>query len=95
MLRLSGDTEELIDLIDKGILTINQAYIQTTRIKKERESRLEIRKNNVDNESKKNTPSIEFLQLRIIQRSLRCMLVFLKPEQSIYYPSSFLVHLNR
>ena len=38
----------MIDLIDKGILTINQAYIQTARIKKERESRLEVRKNNVD-----------------------------------------------
>ena len=51
-----------------------------------------IRKNIVDNESKKNTPSIEFLQLRIIQRSLRCMLVFLKPEQSIYYPPGIIVY---
>lgn len=47
LLLIDKENEELIDLIDKGILTINQAYIQTTRIKKERESRLEIRKNNV------------------------------------------------
>jgi hypothetical protein len=48
LLMIDKENEELIDLIDKGILTINQAYIQTTRIKKERESRLEVRKNNVD-----------------------------------------------
>jgi DNA modification methylase len=48
LLLIDKENEEMIDLIDKGILTINQAYIQTTRIKKERESRLEIRKNNVD-----------------------------------------------
>ena len=48
LLFIDKENEELIDLIDKGILTINQAYIQTTRIKKERESRLEVRKNNVD-----------------------------------------------
>jgi hypothetical protein len=47
LLFIDKENEELIDLIDKGILTINQAYIQTTRIKKERESRLEVRKNNV------------------------------------------------
>ena len=51
-----------------------------------------IRKNIVDNESKKNTPNIEFIQLRIIQKSLRCMLVFLKPEQSIYYPPGIIVY---
>ena len=49
LLFIDKENEEMIDLIDKGILTINQAYIQTTRIKKERESRLEVRKNNVDN----------------------------------------------
>ena len=48
LLLIDRENEEMIDLIDKGILTINQAYIQTTRIKKERESRLEVRKNNVD-----------------------------------------------
>ena len=48
LLLIDKENEEMIDLIDKGILTINQAYIQTTRIKKERESRLEVRKNNVD-----------------------------------------------
>ena len=48
LLMIDKENEEMIDLIDKGILTINQAYIQTTRIKKERESRLEVRKNNVD-----------------------------------------------
>ena len=51
-----------------------------------------IRKNIVDNESKINTPSIEFLQLRIIQKSLRCMLVYLKPEQLIYYPPGIIVY---
>ena len=51
-----------------------------------------IRKNIVDIKSKNNTPSIEFLQLRIIQKSLRCMLVFLKPEQSIYYPPGIIVY---
>jgi hypothetical protein len=39
LLMIDRENEELIDLIDKGILTINQAYIQTTRIKNERESR--------------------------------------------------------
>ena len=48
LLLIDKENEEMIDLIDKGILTINQAYIQTSRIKKERESRLEVRKNNVD-----------------------------------------------
>jgi DNA modification methylase len=47
LLFIDKENEEMIDLIDKGILTINQAYIQTTRIKKERESRLEVRKNNI------------------------------------------------
>ena len=51
-----------------------------------------IRKNIVDNESKNNTPSIEFIQLRIIRKSLRCMLVYLKPEQSIYYPPGIIVY---
>ena len=50
------------------------------------------RKNIVDNESKKNTPSIEFLQLRIIQKLLRCMLFFLKPEQSIYFHPGIIVY---
>ena len=34
LLLIDRENEEMIDLIDKGILTINQAYIQTTRIKK-------------------------------------------------------------
>ena len=46
LLLIDTENEELIDLIDKGILIITPAYIQTTRIKKERESRLEVRKNN-------------------------------------------------
>ena len=32
LLLIDKENEELIDLIDKGILTINQVYIQTTRI---------------------------------------------------------------
>ena len=34
----------LIDLIDNGLLTINQAYIQTSRVKKEQDAQLENRK---------------------------------------------------
>ena len=36
---IETENEELIDLIDKGILTTNQAYLQVSRDKKERESR--------------------------------------------------------
>jgi len=36
---IEKENEELIELIDKGILTINQAYLQVIREKKERESR--------------------------------------------------------
>ena len=37
---IEKESEDLIDLIDKGILTTNQAYLQVSREKKERESRL-------------------------------------------------------
>jgi len=36
---IEKENEDLIDLIDKGILTTNQAYLQVSRDKKERESR--------------------------------------------------------
>ena len=45
---IDKENPELIDLIDSGIMTVNQAYLQTSRIKKERDSRSEVRKNNVD-----------------------------------------------
>ena len=63
LLLIDKENEELIGLIDKGILTINQAYIQTTRIKKERESRLEVRKNNVspDDSSLGSTISLRII----------------------------------
>ena len=48
--------------------------------------------NFVNKDSNKNITSIEFLQLSIIQKSLRFMRVFLKPEQSIYYPSGNIVY---
>ena len=51
-----------------------------------------IRKNFIIEEVKINIPNIEFLQLRIIQKSLRFMRVFLKPEQSIYYPPGIIVY---
>ena len=37
---IESENKDLIDLIDKGILTTNQAYLQVSREKKERESRL-------------------------------------------------------
>ena len=46
LLFIEKENPELIDLIDKGILTVNQAYLQTSRIKKENDSRLENRKSN-------------------------------------------------
>jgi len=46
LLFIEKEDSELIDLIDKGILTVNQAYLQTSRIKKEQQSRLENRKSN-------------------------------------------------
>ena len=48
LLMIDRENPELIDLIDSGIMTVNQAYLQTSRIKKERDSRSEVRKNNVD-----------------------------------------------
>jgi len=51
-----------------------------------------IRKNFIFEKNEKNMPTIEFLQLRIIQKSLRYMLLFLKPEQTIYYPSGIIVY---
>ena len=51
-----------------------------------------IRKNFIIEEAKINIPSIEFLQLSIIQKSLRFMRIFLKPEQSIYYPPGIIVY---
>lgn len=47
---IEKENEELIELIDKGILTINQAYLQVSREKKERESRSN-RKNRKKNSS--------------------------------------------
>ena len=46
LLFIEKENPELINLIDKGILTVNQAYLQTSRIKKENDSRLENRKGN-------------------------------------------------
>ena len=43
---IERENEDLIDLIDRGILTINQAYLQTSRVKKEKDSRLEGRTTN-------------------------------------------------
>lgn len=45
LLFIEKENPELIDLIDRGILTVNQAYLQTSRVKKEKDSRLENRKN--------------------------------------------------
>ena len=39
LLFIEKENKELVDLIDKGILTVNQAYLQVSRDKKERESR--------------------------------------------------------
>ena len=49
LLFIDKESPELIDLIDKGILTISQAYLQTTRWKNETESR----------DREKTTPSIK------------------------------------
>ena len=48
LLMIERENDEFIDLIDKGILTIHQAYIQVSRSKKEKESRKENRKNGFD-----------------------------------------------
>ena len=37
---IESENKDLVDLIDKGILTVNQAYLQVSRDKKERESRV-------------------------------------------------------
>ncbi len=40
LLFIDKENPEFIDLIDKGILTINQAYLETSRKKKEKDSRI-------------------------------------------------------
>ena len=44
LLFIEKHNPEMIDLIDKGLFTINQAYIQTSRVKKEQDAQLENRK---------------------------------------------------
>jgi DNA modification methylase len=39
LLVIDRESPELIDLVDRGILTVSQAYLQTQRTKKERDSR--------------------------------------------------------
>ena len=46
LLFIDKEDPSLIDLIDKGILTVSQAYLQVNRLKKEQESRLENRNTN-------------------------------------------------
>ena len=48
LLMIERENDEFIDLIDKGILTIHQSYIQVSRSRKEKESRKENRKNGFD-----------------------------------------------
>jgi len=45
LLMIDRENPQMIDLIDKGILTINQAYIHTNRTIKENKARLEVREN--------------------------------------------------
>ena len=40
LLFIDKENPEFIDLIDKGILTINQRYLETSRKKKEKDSRI-------------------------------------------------------
>ena len=51
LLLIDRENPEMIDLIDKGILTINQAYIHTNRTLKENKARLEVRENIVSTEN--------------------------------------------
>ena len=51
LLVIQKEDDDLIDAIDKEILTVRQAYFQVTRLKKERESRSNKAKNQVENTS--------------------------------------------
>jgi len=47
LLLIDKENPELIDLIDAGIYSINQAYLHTNRTLKENKARLEVRENNI------------------------------------------------
>ena len=51
LLLIDKENPEIISLIDKGILTINQAYIHTNRTLKENKARLEVRQNIVSTDN--------------------------------------------
>jgi len=51
LLVIQKEDDELIDAIDKEILTVRQAYFQVTRLKKERESRSNKAEKQVENSS--------------------------------------------
>ena len=51
LLLIDKENPEIISLIDKGVLTINQAYIHTNRTLKENKARLEVRENIVSTDN--------------------------------------------
>lgn len=58
LLFVQKHNDEFIDLIDRGILTVNQAYLQVSRVEKEKKSLT----SNTRHESRSNTEMFSFFQ---------------------------------